>query len=135
MRLILKRSYFSDATLGILYIEGLNDPVFHTIERPWLENENNISCIPEGEYRVKNYSSAKYKDVWQLCDVSERTYILIHKGNWAHDVKGCIAIGMSSGYLKYEQQFLKAVMASADAMDKLKEVTNYPDGFSLLIRS
>ena len=76
--------------MGWLYCHGVR---FATIERPWLGNRQNISCIPEGIYPLKPYSSAKFPHVWQICDVPGRDYILIHAGNYAHDVSGCVAVG------------------------------------------
>lgn len=91
MELQLKRhSYHPFATMGWLYCHGVR---FATIERPWLGNRQNISCIPEGTYPLKPYSSAKFPHVWQICDVPGRDYILIHAGNYAHDVSGCVAVG------------------------------------------
>lgn len=59
------------ATLGnILYH---NVSVCYTLELPWKNNENNISCIPEGKYKCIPYLSPKFKkDVWLVLDVPGR---------------------------------------------------------------
>jgi len=86
-----KKGYKS--TLGKLYI---NKEFFcYTLEKEWLDNEKYISCIPEGKYSCKPYSSKKYPYVTQVTDVENRDKILIHKGNYHWDVKGCILIGNS----------------------------------------
>lgn len=83
-------AYAPHATMGRLWV---GDEQFWTIERPWLGNKPFESCIPEGVYAVRKYSSERFPDVWELQDVPERDYILIHAGNYATDVQGCIAVG------------------------------------------
>jgi hypothetical protein len=133
MELVLKRTYFNDATLGCLYILGQDNPVFYTIEKPWKENQKLISCIPERTYEVLPYSSPKFPDVWELQNVSNRDKILIHKGNYEHDLQGCIAIGLASGYMYYEKEQKKAVTSSGLAVSELKRLTKYPKPFRLAI--
>lgn len=132
---VITRTYFDDATLGIFKFLDRNNPCFYTIERPWLDNKTNESCIPEGEYICEPYSSDKYPDVWELQDVKDRSLILIHVGNWAHDVKGCIAIGLSSGYLRYSNgNVLKAVQSSSNAVNELRRIIGKENSFKLIIK-
>lgn len=84
-------AYGPSATLGRLILDST---ILYTIERPWLDNTPFQSCIPEGTYPVRKYSSQKYPDVWEICDVPERSHILIHAANYAKDVQGCIGVGM-----------------------------------------
>jgi len=79
------------SVLGKLYI---NDEFFcFTLEREWLDNKKNVSCIPAGNYDCKPYSSIKYSSVTQITDVENRTKILIHAGNYYSDIEGCILLG------------------------------------------
>ncbi len=133
--LVLKRSYFQDATIGHLFPLGQDNPLWFTIEPPDLDNKKNISCIPEGVYEVKPYSSVKYPDVWELQNVHNRTKILIHVGNWVSDTDGCILIGTSTGYLQHSRSCEKAVKSSKQAIKELKEYLGYPSTFKLYIRS
>ena len=133
--IILKRTYFTDATIGLLYIEGQDDPVFPTIEKPWLDNQQKISCIPEGEYSLKPYSSTKYPDVYEVCDVTNRTAILIHAANWADQLEGCISPGLSLGYMLREGKLQKAVMSSQQAIAQLKGLLHYPNVHRLRVIS
>ena len=48
---ILKRVYLKEATHGELLFN--NEHIAYTIELPWLENQKQISCIPEGEYNLR----------------------------------------------------------------------------------
>jgi len=79
------------ATYGVMIYE--KQPFAITLELPDKCNHSDISCIPTGEYICKPYSSEKYPNTWQLMNVLNRTLILLHKGNFLIDIKGCIAIG------------------------------------------
>ena len=135
MKLILERNYFNDATIGVLRIEGKDNPIWFTIERPDLNNQNNISCIPEGTYKVAPYSSDKFPDVWEVKDVLNRTKILIHQANWAHDLEGCIGVGDSLCYIKYGAEYKKSVSNSKKTIQAIKNTIGYPSEFELVVRS
>ena len=133
---ILKRVYFDDATLGMLWNnKEPESKVLFTIERPWLQNKKDISCIPEGKYKVVKYSSKKFPDVWQLEDVKDRTLILIHKANFASQLKGCIALGTSVGYMSDDDITRKAVKSSGVAFELLDSIVGDDEGFNLRITS
>lgn len=131
----LKRTYYGDATLGQLIINGNDNPVFFTIERPWLDNAKNISCIPEGHYAVQPYSSKKFKDVYEITNVTGRSHILIHVANWASQVEGCIGVGYGQGYMLEGGKLQKAVTDSRGALESLKREIGYPASFDLLVTS
>lgn len=97
----LERSYAPD---GSCTIGKLTLPCGYTcltVERPWLDNMANTSCIPEGVYKlslrasdvVKRTSGGEFNSGWEVKDVAGRTYIMIHPGNWAKDTNGCILPG------------------------------------------
>lgn len=90
MELELWRTYFPNGTNGELYYEGKR--LCFTIERPWLGNKRQVSCIPEGRYRlVKRYTQPRG---WHLMvqGVKGRTGILIHPANDAlRELEGCLA--------------------------------------------
>lgn len=80
-----------DLTLGRLTHAGRD---FYTVERPWADNKPNISCIPDGNYKLKRVDSPKFgADFWEIADVPNRTHILIHVANTANNVQGCIGLG------------------------------------------
>lgn len=81
-----------DYTLGNLASEHGEFDIF-TLEDSWKDNQKNISCIPQGLYRCVPHSG-KFKDVWRLENVPNRTAILIHAGNNVNDTLGCILTGM-----------------------------------------
>ena len=91
-KVLLQRTKLSKYGIrGVMYYE--NQRVAHTLENPWLNNQQEISCIPSGEYKVVNYSSKKFPNHWILNDVKDRSYILIHEGNTSDDTFGCILVG------------------------------------------
>lgn len=75
---------------------------YQVIERPWMNNEQNISCIPTGIYKarfLKQSSSGRYRNIYHLEGVKNRTGILIHSGNVVNQSKGCLLIGLKRGVL------------------------------------
>lgn len=90
MLLVLHRTYFPEGTHGI--IEWNDTIVCYTIELPWLQNQRQISCIPEGEYVLQKRFSKKYGRHIQLQNVVNRDLILFHPANDAKkELMGCIA--------------------------------------------
>lgn len=125
-QLQLKRyAYAPAATLGWLRID--DDTELFTIERPWLGNKPFESCIPEGVYRCRRYSSARYPNTFEVCDVPGRSKILIHTANRANDVQGCIGLGIEP----MAEQF--GVLKSHDAMEAFRARMRQVDEFELLI--
>lgn len=90
MELELFRTYHTDGTNGKLF----NNTRFlcYTIELPWLDNQPQVSCIPEGKYELKKRYSPKFKKHLLLKDVKDRALILLHPANDAlKELRGCIA--------------------------------------------
>lgn len=97
MNLIITR-FHSDSkhTLGILKITDSKDnclQAFATLELPWHDNEQKISCIPASIYRAVIRNSPKFDHHLHITDVTGREYILMHKGNYTKDTSGCILVG------------------------------------------
>lgn len=86
--LTLKTFSTENVTIGKLYYD--DEFICHTIERPWLSNAVNESCVPEGEYLVKMTNSPKYGPTYEVKNVPCRSHILFHKGNTTKDTRGCI---------------------------------------------
>ena len=57
------------------------------------DNQNNISRIPAGDYKVKRRWSQKFKHHLHILDVPNRSYILIHTGNYYYQLEGCVLVG------------------------------------------
>lgn len=115
----LKRAYMTDeVTMGMIKIQGVDHPPIFTLENPYIDNKPYISCIPPDSYVCEKFNGAKFKDVWQLMGVPDRSYILIHHGNREADTSGCVLVGLGAGILNGEP----AVLSSRDAMDLLRDI-------------
>lgn len=85
-----------------------------SLELPWKNNAPNISCVPSGQYDVKMRFSRKFGNVYWVTNVDGRSWILVHSGNLAGDVKkgykshvqGCILLGKKWGYLSGQRAVL-----------------------------
>ncbi len=87
MELELSRHYDPEGTNGELKLVVCN-----TIELPWLRNQRNISCIPEGRYELKTRVTKKRGRHLLVLNVKGRDGILIHPANDAlKELRGCIA--------------------------------------------
>lgn len=97
MKLLIERHSDDCAqTIGKMFVLDENGCVKYscdTLELTWKENQQNISCIPEGEYEVKKRFSRKFKSHFHITDVPGRSYILIHPGNFHTDIRGCVLVG------------------------------------------
>lgn len=115
-----------EETFGRLTGDPIASEVF-TIERPWLDNQHGISCIPVGTYDVEKYLSPTKGDVWQVMNVPNRSNIEIHAANMASQLEGCIAPGDVMGSLAG----VPAVLNSKSTFIMLKSIL--PDNFQLTI--
>lgn len=103
-----------EITLGVMRVDGLDCPIY-TLELPWKNNQRNISCIPPSTYKLVPYTSPTHGKCFLIEGVVNRKHILIHSGNVKEDVRGCLLVGMSAGYLKNNY----AVLSSRKALQKL----------------
>lgn len=106
-------------TVGNLYSEN-GDLICNTMERPWLHNKLNVSCIPAGNYIISPVNSPKFGVTYQVNGVVGRTHILFHKANRPSELQGCIAPVSKFGVIKGEW----AGLSSKAAYDKLMTELN-----------
>ena len=126
--LTLNRFYTDKATIGKINIDN---HTFFTIESLWENNKVNVSCIPEGEYRIYPHQSPKFGNTYILfggsvgysvSDTVTRTHCLIHTGNYVQDVNGCIVLG-----LKLEFHSVPMVTQSKVAIELFKDLLTYKE--------
>lgn len=119
-------AYLPTATLGRLEVE--NGPTLYTIERPWLNNQSYISCIPTNAvgYELEWDTTGRIHNVPRLRHTAPRTQINIHSANYAHQLHGCIAPGLDWKVDGHDAM----VIDSRKAMSLLLEVigTHWEDG-------
>lgn len=110
--------------LGVCYVvdQDSNEVVFksESIERGWLDNERNVSCIPTGMYLVKKEYSPRFKkDLWEIYDVPNRSECKFHAANYARQLNGCIALGETR--LDIDKDGQQDVTNSKETMRKFDE--------------
>jgi len=102
--MIITLRRFTSTDYGTFGVLTFGDKKFYTVEKPWVNNTPEISCIPSGDYILEPHESHKYGNV--LCMVnnekkvthfkntdSKRFACLIHAANYERDVIGCIGLG------------------------------------------
>ena len=72
-------------------------PFAVTVEQPWRENMQDISCIPAGRYRCVQVDSPKFGNTFEVTGVPGRTHVLFHRGNSIQDTHGCILVAEEFG--------------------------------------
>lgn len=110
----LYRWYNPDCTIGRLHLGKFQ---CFTLELPWLNNRQDISCIPEGAYPYKTYESPRHGTVLLILDVEGRTMIEIHSGNYTKQILGCILAGDSVKWL--DADYIPDVTNSVNTLKKI----------------
>ena len=124
MKFRLERSISNETvTMGKLIDD---DFTLYTLENPWLDNQQEISCIPTGEYTCNRVDSPKYGNTFEVMWVPDRTHILFHYGNWTKNTKGCILLGIKSNWRDM-------IMSSRKAVDQFLVHTQDVDSFDLSV--
>jgi hypothetical protein len=99
MKITIRRGYLPSGTFGDLEMQYSPNRApwgCCTVERPWLDNSPNISCIPEGTYRIfRSYYNKGDYECFEVEGVYGRSLIKIHIANWPSNVQGCIGLGKS----------------------------------------
>jgi hypothetical protein len=90
------------------------------MELPSKNNQQNISCIPSGNYKaIVHYSPTFGKCLW-IKDIPNRSEILIHYANFYHDLLGCIGIGKD--LVDIDGDSYIDVTSSRDSLTELMEL-------------
>jgi len=129
-RLLLERGYTDLGTLGRLTIQAEDGSALwtcSTIERPWLNNEAKVSCIPEGTYSlqlrnspiVQRTSKGKFLQGWEVTGVSGRSLIMIHIANYVDDLLGCIGVGQRQSVIEGKIAVANSAVCFQELMAKL----------------
>lgn len=137
---INRESYFHTEVIGTLRVYDpfststnyTGDTVFEckTLELPWLDNIKFRSCIPTGVYWVEKRWSWKFKNHFHILDVPNRTWILIHAGNFYTQTSGCILVGDDLTYINRDKYI--DIYNSRKTLKKLYKLL--PQSFKLTIQ-
>ena len=123
-RLILTRTkQQQSATFGNLEISG---PVF----KHFVTLESSAKIFPAGTYDLVYEHSNRFKrQLWEFKGIPHRAEIKIHNANFAHQLDGCVAIGMRSGVING----IPAALSSRLALEQLTEALRPYQGLTLKI--
>lgn len=110
----IQREYSSsECVSGYLLVDG--QVVCYVLERPWQNNETEISSIAAGRYKAFIREDGSHGWRIQLVDVPGRDNIQIHVGNTTTESKGCLLPGRSIS------SSLCEVYKSAEAMSLVQQ--------------
>lgn len=94
-----------------------------TLELPWKDNQQSISCIPKGTYQCEwGYMGDLKEYHYVLKDVPGRASIFIHEGNYYTNSKGCILLGSSLGDINHDGEM--DVLSSRVTLAKFEALFN-----------
>lgn len=111
---IARFEYSTESIIGRLYLS--NKLLCFTLELPWRDNKEDVSCVRAGLYSAYlRYDSPSSKREWcpELSQVPGRSHIQIHIANEPHEISGCTAVGLT-----YAQNI---VHSSEPAFTKLQD--------------
>ncbi len=99
------------------------------LELPDRNNQRSISRIPAGRYTCELRYSDKYGWHYQVKDVKDRDFILIHFGNYYTHTRGCILVG--NDFTDINHDGWRDVTSSRKTLKRILEVA--PKNFELII--
>lgn len=118
----------TNETLGTLSCD--NKPLCLTLEPPWRNNQQDVSCIPPGQYLCKRINSPKFGQTFEVLNVPNRTHILCgHWGNFVRDTEGCIIFG--EGFRQHNDELM--LIHSKRAFATFRKYLFGVDMFNLVI--
>lgn len=126
---------FAYTPMGTFGNMTYNDFTCYTVERPWLNNQARISCIPEGQYNLVWHNGPKFGKTVALVGgtvaqypdgVAARSAILIHAANEMNDLAGCIGLGYALGMIRNNWAVTSSLPAIKKFYDMLEEQTILP---------
>ena len=120
LELIIRRTHMdtTNGTAGTLAVKG-RFPFCVTLEKPWLNNQQDISCIPAGRYRITVTHSSHFGRSLPLVAVgASRAGIRIHPANLQQELLGCIATGEAFDFINGKP----GISNSRGAFDELMAV-------------
>jgi hypothetical protein len=134
LELKLFRTYHHGTAITGVLLCG-DDNYFATLELPWRDNQQNISCIPSGVYdcdKVFNRRTTGGLQIDQTLlvrSVPDRAGILFHIGNRASDSRGCILLGtqvtqLPGGFIRDSRKAFTTFSALIDNFNEFKLTIN-----------
>jgi len=129
---LIRKQASNIGTKGLLICKA-PELLLYTMENPWLDNKPQESCIPTGIYGCEIVQSPRFGRVYGVKEVTGRSHILFHAGNYPRDTRGCILLGQTGAFLSPYMFIGNSQKALNEFMDKLDgkpfelEITNEKD--------
>ena len=124
---VIRDLFFHEkASLGTCIVYDKKRQLFkkESLERGWIDNQNNISCIPEGVYPVKyEYSNKFRRFLWEIKDVPGRSECKFHAANYWKQLNGCVSLGNNRKDI--DGDYVMDVTSSRDAMKAFHAAMGY----------
>ncbi len=111
--------------MGVLIKGSSYVPFCNTLELPWSNNTQFISCIPSGLYVCERITSPTKGETFEITNVFNRSNILFHKGNIDDDTQGCILLGEGFGYISDEPAITRSRDAFNEFMEMMKDISEF----------
>jgi len=118
-------------TFGMVAKEKV--PFCCSLELPWRQNKNDISCIPANAYVCERFTHKDLGLAYRVIGVPGRSGVLIHIGNLVKEIRGCILLGNSFDVVTTKAGSGPGVAASRQALFELMAATNNEPKFILSI--
>ena len=111
-------------SLGMCYVFDENKNLLFnsfSLERGWRDNQNNISCLPAGNYPlVYEYSDKFNRKLWEIKESGHRKECKFHAANYWYQLNGCIALGDSRADINNDGEL--DITNSTKTLDKFHKV-------------
>ena len=124
----LKLITFDNGQCAIGNLYHGDELICHTMEKPYLHNKNDVSCVPAGLYDLNYRVSHTQGETFYLSNPKlnvtldtegTRTYIQFDVANIQSELLGCIALGLGFGIYKNEWSVTDSGKAKAKLMPML----------------
>lgn len=123
MSIIRENSDTKETTGTFMAVNNGKTLTGYTLELPWLNNQQNISCLPTGMYECSLAWQVDLKEYnYQIQSIPGRDGVFIHWGNFYKDSKGCILTGSSLVDLNGDGE--KDVASTRAMVASIKELFN-----------
>ncbi len=119
---LIRDSLSEKGTHGIF---ELNGDFWNSMEQPDLGNRPFESCVPQGEYELRPFTSPRYGECFIMVNEDLNVYefkdspgrpdegrflcLFVHRGNWPRNFQGCIGAGFR--YLEEKDMITRTVKA------------------------
>ena len=115
---ILRDTTGHKQSLGTLLVVDHGRVLFnsHLMERGWLDNKRNVSCVIAGVYDlVKEYSPKFKRELWEAKGIPGRSECKFHSANYWDQLNGCFSPGEARINIGHDQ--LPDMIYSGDMLE------------------